>query len=68
VRLNRKAVQADAPASPEGRGPPGRGNPARPTKFRKSAFRRFFRFCAPMPDVRDENLLAGSTESQSGSG
>ncbi|ERM12548.1 hypothetical protein L585_19285 [Pantoea ananatis BRT175] len=33
VRLNRKAVQADAPASPEGRGPPGRGNPARPTKF-----------------------------------
>ncbi|WP_210483563.1 hypothetical protein [Pantoea ananatis] len=28
VRLNRKAIQADAPASPA-----GRGNPARATKF-----------------------------------
>ncbi|CCF08687.1 hypothetical protein PANA5342_1294 [Pantoea ananatis LMG 5342] len=33
VRLNRKAIQSDAPASPAGRGPPGRGNPARATKF-----------------------------------
>jgi len=39
-----------------------------PPNSEKSAFRRFFRFCAPMSDVRDENLLAGSTESQSGSG
>ena len=53
VRLNRTAIQAVTrrarPAGPKAilHDPPNSG---------KSAFWRFFRFCAPMPDVRNESL------------
>jgi len=50
VRLNRAAIQADAPASPEGRGPPGRRLSCTTHQSRKAPF------CYAQK-VQDENLL-----------